>query len=171
MSSNISSNQSREISAIPVSFPATISSGSAAVGEQGLSINVVRERDNNKRKGMGVKRGTGGLSSRAHRTDSLAHVLGIRGNDDRGFSEDTRAKTLRGQDLVLEMYSLSSQSDRSLDYRANCGRKVDIHKSLTKRRSSIGASSDTDPSRESGQGTGNKYSASRQHLHRLGAIM
>lgn len=139
------------------------------MGEQGLSINVVRDRDNNKRKGMGVK-STGGLSSRALRTDSLAHVLGIRGNDDRDFSDDTRAKTLRGQDLVSE-YSLPSHSDRNLDNRAMCVRKVDIHRSLTKRRSSIGASSDTDPSRESGQGTGNKYSASRQHLHRLGTIM
>jgi hypothetical protein len=140
------------------------------VGEQGLSINVVRDRDNNKRKGIAVK-STGGVSSRAHRTDSLAHVLGIRGNDDRDFSEDTRAKTLRGQDLVSEMYSLSSHSDRDLDNRAISVRKVDIHRSLTKRRSSIGAPSDTDPSRESGQGTGNKYSASRHNLHRLGTIM
>lgn len=147
MSSNISLNQSREIGAIPVTFPATISSGSAAVSEQGLSITVVRDGDKNKRKGMGVKSGTGRMSSRAHRTDSLAHVLGIRGNDDRDFSDDTRAKTLRGQDIVSEMYSLSSQSDRSLDNRAMCVRKVDIHRSLTKRRSSIGASSDTDPSR------------------------
>ena len=170
MSSNISLNQSRDIGAVPVSFPVTISSGSAAVCEQGLSINVVRDRDNNKRKGVGVK-STGGLSSRAHRTDSLAHVLGIRGNDDRNFSDDTRAKTLRGQDLVSEMYSASSHSDRTLDNRAMCVRKVDIHRSLTKRRSSIGASSDTDPSRESGQGTGSKYSASRQHLHRLGTII
>jgi hypothetical protein len=170
-SSNISSNQSREIGAIPVSFPATISGGSSAASEQGLSINVVRDRDNNKRKGMGVKSSTGGLSSRAHRTDSLAHVLGIRGNDERDFWDDTRAKTVRGQDLVSEMYSFSSHSDRSLDNRAMCVRKVDIHGSLTKRRSSIGASNDTDPSRESGQGTGNKYSASRQHLHRLSTIM
>lgn len=173
--SNTSLNQSRDTSTVPISFPTTISAGSAAANEQGLNINVGRDRDNNKRKGISAKSGLGGLSSRSHRTDCLAHVLGIRGNSDRDFSYDVgaqcEAKTLRGQDLVSEVYNLSSQSDRSMDNRIVGARKLEMHKVLSKRRLSKGLLIDTDLIRESGQGLGNNISASRQHQQRLSITM
>lgn len=173
--SNTSLNQSRDTSTVPISFPITIGSGSAAASEQGLNINVGRDRDNDKRKGISAKSGLGGLSSRSHRTDSLAHVLGIRGNNDRDFFDDVgahcEAKTLRGQDLVSEVYSLSSQSDRSMDNRTMGARKLEMYKVLSKRRLSKGLLIDTDLVRETGQGSGNNFSASRQHQHRLSITM
>ena len=174
--SNTSLNQFRDISTTPISFPVTISSESAAGSDQGLNINVGRDRDNNKRKGINAKSGLGGLSSRSHRMDSLAHVLGIRGNNNRDFSDDVgahcEAKTLRGQDLVSEVYNLSSsQSDRSMDNRTMGARKLDMHKVLSKRRLSKGLLIDTDLVRESGQGSSNNFSASRLHQHRLSITM
>ena len=138
--SNPSLNQSRDISTVTTSFPVIISSGSAAASDQGLNIGRTSvDRDNNKRKGISAKSGLGGLSSRSHRMDSLAHVLGIRGNNNRDFSDDVgahcEARTLRGQDLVSEVYNLSSsQSDRSMDNRTMGARKLDMHKVLSKRR-------------------------------------
>ena len=174
--SNPSLNQSRDISTVTTSFPVIISSGSAAASDQGLNIGRTSvDRDNNKRKGISAKSGLSGLSSRTHRMDSLAHVLGIRGNNDRDFSDDVgvhcEAKTLRGQDLVSEVYLLSSQSQRSMDNRTMGARKLDMHKVLTKRRLSKGLLIDTDLVRESGQGSSNNFSASRLHQHRLSITM
>ena len=135
--SNISLNQPRELSTVPVSYPTTNSSGGGAACEQSLSKNVSTDRDSNKRKGMGTKRGAGGSRSRVHRTDSLAHVLGIRGNEDAGIQYE--AKTLRGLDLVSEICNSTSKADRNIENRTMSVRNLDMQKGIMDRRSSKGS--------------------------------